>query len=162
MYCYKCGVKNSNTANFCCKCGAKIIRKNKVNSKNNYLNITGEINFLKHIAYNKIIKSKYKYINIFLCISVFVLSIAFFTSICVGFPKSISLATDLAFNNNYFSISNNQLYLKKLLEQTFRDIWCQIILLFSLFIVIISLIIIFINLIKLNTKIKFYKNKNNF
>ncbi|MDQ5983793.1 MAG: hypothetical protein RUMPE_00821 [Eubacteriales bacterium SKADARSKE-1] len=162
MYCYKCGTKNNSNSNFCYKCGTKVIKKqNKItykpNNWNKYLDITGEINFLKEIAYNIVI-SKNKYINIFLCIATFVLSSTFFTSTCVRLPKSISLVTELVFRNP--PISSDSFFIKEMLEQNFRDIWCQIILIFFTFVVIISSIVVFTNSIKLSKKLN-PSQKNN-
>lgn len=147
MYCYKCGTKNFNRANFCYKCGTNISHLKNKNVIKPYTT-----NFLKLYAYNKIIRSKNKYRNTFFLVATAVLSVFFITNLSANFPSTLKYALSTSSSqkvNTTFTIAKAQT------ELAFRDAWCYILLDMGFIFIFVCDIIIFLYTINIKNKKKY-------
>lgn len=114
MRCFKCNTMNISDANFCYNCGEKI-RKKKINFS------------FKSFTNKYLIFSKNKYRNIFILLSIFILSSALSVPLFQGLPESFCIAMDLVNMSNSKEIA--KYVLKSQTELYFRDVFFRIILL---------------------------------
>lgn len=150
MICNNCGTENLDDMLYCKKCGAKTNLYYKINQKNL---IESLVNF-KHkdnmslftkVAYS-VVTSRKKYINVFLLISAFVISIVFFTLSLSSLPAAFSKAVEVIYQG-----INDEYYIQTL----WRDVWIRAIILILTLLLIIMLILIFLKIIKF---IKIFKD----
>lgn len=147
MHCYKCGTENCSKVDFCYNCGAKI--SNNVLKTNIPNKIKKDVNNCSLFLFNKIININNKYVSIFICMVIFVLSTSFFTVLFKNFPLNLKNVIDLIYQEN-----NVAPYLyKSYLEQCCRDLWCRLFLIIIFFLLAILSIFMFFRLLKI------YKNK---
>lgn len=147
MYCYKCGTKNFNRANFCYKCGTNISHLKNKNVIKPYTN-----NFLKLYAYNKIIRSKNKYRNAFFLVASAVLSVFFITNLSANFHSTLKYALSTLSSqkaNTTFALAKAQT------ELAFRDVWCYILLNLGFIFIFVCDIIIFLYTMNIKNKKKY-------
>ena len=153
MYCSNCGRKNNTTSHFCYYCGSKLSQPT-LNYKN--LKDVKNLNFFKKFVYTNFVLSEKKYLNFFLLASIFIISLAFITSLSIRIMEIFSSAFINAKYNFY--INNYTGLVKKDLERTFRDVWIHLFLLIFFLIVMISALISAIYTFKLYFNKKKYKN----
>ena len=97
------------------------------------------------VAYS-VVTSRKKYINVFLLISAFVISIVFFTLSLSSLPAAFSKAVEVIYQG-----INDEYYIQTL----WRDVWIRAIILILSLLLIIMLILIFLKIIKF---IKIFKD----
>ena len=146
MICRNCETDNLNDMIYCKKCGLKIKKqKNKI-SENLTLNTTeiNNIHIFTLIAYN-IYTSKKKYINIFVTLSILIVSISIFSISVAYLPDALNKAVDSV----YFEIKNE--YEIQLL---WRNFWVEIIFFLGSLFFIITVSIILFKMLKIKKVLK--------
>ena len=128
MHCQKCNTLNVDGVNFCYNCGNSFkMKKNKFS--------------LKNFIYKNIIFSKDKYRNIFILLSILVLSSALSVPLYKGLFDSFNIAIDLA--NMSMSQEVAKYALKSQTELYFRDAFIRVILItFFLGLLVLDVVIL--------------------
>ncbi len=146
MYCSNCGKKIFSDAKFCYNCGKKLNIK-----------VDNTKNFFIDVANNKMIKSKNKYYNMFILLSIVAVSSVFIIYLYKSLFSSFNSAMELVnLNSNFVNVA----LLRSKTEFAFRDVWCILILIGIFISVLIACFTILVYLLLIKLKIKFKRRKN--